>query len=587
MLSAIASRYRISLYGAARVGNLDAIAYHIDHGADLNVSDSEGNRPLILAAFHGHSRAVKLLLRFDANVNITDERGVSALMWAAARGAHDVMRCLIHYGASLDQIDNSGETALIWAARNSQAESIGLLIAMGANVNIRLRGGVNALMWPAMNGDLGIIQQLIAAKIELDARSESEYRAATPLLMALKGGHEAAAKLLLAAGARKDVCDNAGKSALLYAERRGFADIVSEIKAAGISLLSIHQAVAEGNLAIVKHHVKNGIDLEVYDAESMSALMLAVKAGHEAIVRYLLNHGAYTGAAFDCAVLANNAAMTTLLLSMKPEHYTESDLQQALEEAVEQGFPAIVQALINHGVKVNSMDYEPVFNRAVLKGNIDIVNMLLAAGADVNRPDYMGYTSPLKMAVIGGSQEVVELLIAKGAYISRQEIWAAAEYGRTAIVATLLRFDDSAHYPYAPLSIADRLETPFLIAARAGKVEVVKLMLDYGVNVNARTAAGATALMLAGSPAYFAINSQGIKHAVAHTGSREIMKVLLAQGADSYEVDNTGKTAIDYACHAELKAWLIHQSAWLRRRHTVCFYARRHQLAETGIIASL
>ncbi len=84
-----------------------------------------------------------------------------------------------------------------------------------------------------------------------------------------------------------------------------------------------------------------------------------------------------------------------------------------------------------------------LLHSALAKGHVDIAELLLAAGADINAMEKRGYT-PLHWAVVGGSKAAVEWLIGKGA-----NLLLAGKDGKTALalanekqlteIATLLR----------------------------------------------------------------------------------------------------------------------------------------------------
>jgi ankyrin repeat protein len=76
-------------------------------------------------------------------------------------------------------------------------------------------------------------------------------------------------------------------------------------------------------------------------------------------------------------------------------------------------------------------------------------------------------------------------------------------------------------------------EPPLSIAAGLGKLEIVKLLLEKGANVNATDLLGQTPLMIA-----------------AKEGHLEIVKLLLAKGAAPNAKNSEGKTALDFATKA-------------------------------------
>jgi ankyrin repeat protein len=73
--------------------------------------------------------------------------------------------------------------------------------------------------------------------------------------------------------------------------------------------------------------------------------------------------------------------------------------------------------------------------------------------------------------------------------------------------------------------------TPLQLAARHGRIEVVRLLLEKGANVNARDAGGVTPLHEAAGPA----------------GPVAVVRLLLEKEANVYAQDDDGKTPLDLA----------------------------------------
>ena len=130
------------------------------------------------------------------------------------------------------------------------------------------------------------------------------------------------------------------------------------------------------------------------------------------------------------------------------------------------------------------------------KDRLDLAQVVLDAGADVNQPAVNGIT-PLMTAAFGGHTGMAKQLLAKGAN---------------------------------PAAL-DRLQkNAMTYAAGAGRTEIVAMLLAHGVDANAVYANDLTALMWA-----------------AGFGKTDTVRVLLAAGANPALKDNRGKTAADIA----------------------------------------
>ena len=120
--------------------------------------------------------------------------------------------------------------------------------------------------------------------------------------------------------------------------------------------------------------------------------------------------------------------MKTLLTSVHDR--TKLDVDSAFSEALWYGKEDIVELLIQAGADVNKsigFNQTPLI-KAVYRRHADIVELLLKSGADVNETDENGQT-PLMKAAWLKDETIVELLIK-----SRADVNASDQYGNTALL---------------------------------------------------------------------------------------------------------------------------------------------------------
>lgn len=96
-------------------------------GADLNLSDADGDTALHGAAKSGNVEIMRMLLDKGANPNAKNKQGGTPLMWAAVYGNEDAARLLLSRGANASAKDNTGVTAAEWAVRNNRDNVASLL----------------------------------------------------------------------------------------------------------------------------------------------------------------------------------------------------------------------------------------------------------------------------------------------------------------------------------------------------------------------------------------------------------------------------------------------------------------------------
>jgi len=128
----------ISIYEAAREGNIEAVKQHIAAGTDVNAKDDALEwTPLFMAAGKGHKEIVELLLANGAEVNAKGDGGVTPLHIAPLGSHKEVAELLMAKGADVNAKKDDGEIPLHYAAFVSHKEIVELLIAKGADVNAK------------------------------------------------------------------------------------------------------------------------------------------------------------------------------------------------------------------------------------------------------------------------------------------------------------------------------------------------------------------------------------------------------------------------------------------------------------------
>lgn len=236
-----------------------------------------------------------------------------------------------------------------------------------------------------------------------------------PLHRAAGGGHLAAVKVLLDAGADPNLRGGAGidydsrmkPSPLDVAVSEGHAEIVRELIRHGADVKSIcgtgwsplHLACELGHLAVAKVLLDAGADIKLGSPTGVdSPLDLAASGGHADLVRELIRHGV--------SVRSTSADGWTAL-----HHASENDMPEAVEALVE-GCAAV------EAREVDS-DRTPL-HVAAGKGSRRAVLALLRSGADVGSRDCRSNTA-LHLAACPywipteSSPEVVDTLLRWGA----------------------------------------------------------------------------------------------------------------------------------------------------------------------------
>ncbi|TSK13381.1 Ankyrin repeat domain-containing protein 27 [Bagarius yarrelli] len=125
------------LHVAALHGRTALVSLLIRHGANINVCNSQNATPLHLACQNSHTEAVRSLVECNAKLNKKDQFGNTPLIQACLKGDEETLSVLLQSGASLNLANNQGNTALHEAVRGGHQTLVELLLQTGALTHLR------------------------------------------------------------------------------------------------------------------------------------------------------------------------------------------------------------------------------------------------------------------------------------------------------------------------------------------------------------------------------------------------------------------------------------------------------------------
>ena len=247
-----------------------------------------------------------------------------------------------------------------------------------------------------------------------------------------------------------------------------------------------------------------------------------------------------------------------------------------LVEAARHRDLAAVRALLKQRADANTAEADgaTALHWAAYHGDLEIVNLLIGAGARVDRTNGLSIT-PLALASENGHAAVVERLLSKGANpnIASETgvtpLMRAARTGNVAIVRALLPRQANVN-----AAETERQQTALMWAASQRHPDVVKVLLENGADVKARTVVRRLTVMLDQGP-------PGVKTAREHAhpieagGSTALLfaavsgdvgsaRLLLDRGADVNDTAADGNSALVLAAfqgHGAVARLLLERGA--------------------------
>ena len=553
-------------------------------GARVDVPDSEGITPLMIAQKSGPKEVVPLL---EENMSSTDadavvecieerpnlkdtkalyrqnflylkEREPSVLgqqylnqeLWESPEPWD--FEAFRRAGGDIDVPSNGGRTLLCTAIGSAKAERAMALISAGADVNSPNLDPQKHLYFPASTplheatkeGMVEVIEVLIEAGADIEAKDKYGD---TPLHKAAKFGEVEAIQLFLQASANKDAREINCATPLHLAANYGKPESIGILLDAGAVIEAVDIAGCTPlHIAVVNKHVK--------------VLMTLLKAGAD---REAKNHTGNT----PLHVAAGNGHVETLMALLEAKADKEArdkDGDTPLHIAALEGKVEAFKALIIAGANIEAQDKKgkTPLHLAAQNGQVETLKALLQDGANIEAQDKKDNT-PLHLAARDRRVETLMALLEAEAdkeatnIDGRTPLHIAASNGQVEAVRTLLEAKVNTEARDSEKS------APLHRAVWKEEIEVVEALLDSGAEIDARGPAGATPLHLAtdsgkmksmqvlldAMPDIEAKDDWGCTplHRAAEVGQVEALKALLQAEADKEAQDRNGNTPLHLA----------------------------------------
>lgn len=300
---------RTALHHAANHGDAVGADLLLTHRAVKEARDNRGYSALHIAAENGHVELAELLLQrgcdFEAIVGQAPDsqqtEGVRPLMLAASGGAGEIVASLLSTGADPNACNDKGETALHIAAMENKPAALRALAGSSQSLEAKARDGATPLIAAVRAGSLEACKALIA----LGARPDYRTRTNSTLLMV---ADQRTIPYLLELGADVAAVNDDGWTALLFAAQRNLASVALLVEAGadpnarsyrGVTALMV--AASWAKVEIVEYLLEKGVDARARDVDGWTPLMFAVVTTSEPLCRLLRDAGGEAASADESA----------------------------------------------------------------------------------------------------------------------------------------------------------------------------------------------------------------------------------------------------------------------------------------------
>jgi ankyrin repeat protein len=445
-----------------------------------SLAAAQGTARLVDAVRDGNVAAARTLLRQRVDVNAPDAEGMTALHWAAHRNNPELVQLLLGAGANPNAANRYGVRPLHEAATVGSAAIVEALLKAGADVEATYGEGERPLMTAARAGSVPVVRVLLARGAFVNARDTWQGQSA--LMWATAEDHAEVARVLIEAGADVNARSTIHNFDSLTT---GGGGVILDRHMGGLTAL--HFAARQGAIKTAEVLLSKGAAINLTEPQySMSPMQIAIFNGHYRFAKMLIDKGAQV----------NDGSL-----------YTAVEMRNL--------------ATYNNRPNPPEMDGDI--------GALEIVNLLLERGADPNLPmakriparqaqgniNVTPGATPLYRATRATDLQTVQALLAKGADPMR-----AARDGSTPMMV-------AAGFGQRAAAADDEFTDA---GPRADPLDLIKLFVEKGADVNAVNNTGSSAL-----------------HYAAQQGNEKMIEYLMAQGAKTDIKNKQGRTPAELA----------------------------------------
>jgi ankyrin repeat protein len=392
----------------------------------------------------------------------------------------------------------AGDTRLADAAMQRDTATVRKLIDQHVDVNAPGADGTPPLHWLVRVDDFETARRLIRAGADV---SKPNRYGVTPMSLASANGNAEMIALLLEAGADANVTDQTGETALMTATKVGNVDAIRTL-------------------------LDHGATVDARDpAFQQTALMMAVRENHPDVLKLLIDRGAQVN------VQTRTGGTPNWVLPNSVPGFGH-------------GIGIVRGGLPDRGSRFLIPGAMTPLLYAARDGRIESAKLLLGAGAELEHTDANGIT-PLLMAITNNHIEMARYLIDRGANVKAVD-W----YGRTPLWAAV----ETRNMDVDSSTFENGVD-------RAPVLELIKVILEKGVDVNARTKETPPIrrqmLHVTGDLSWVDFTGQTPFLRATLSADLEVMRMLLAHGADPKIPAFAGTTALMAAAGVN---WVVDQT---------------------------
>jgi ankyrin repeat protein len=400
----------------------------------------------------------------------------------------------------------------------------------------------------AQRQDVTALRSLVAKKTGINV---AQPDGTTALHWAAHWNDTEAVKMLLKAGANPKTANRFGASPLSEAAAAANPEIVKALLQAGADPKTLTTADGEtvlmtasrtGNVEIVRMLLDGGADVNAQEKyKGQTALMWAAIERHAPVVKLLLERGAdWKARGFYRETRPPRLSAASSISPIPRGGFS------ALHFAAREGDVETVRLMLDAGVDINygDVDNTSALVVAIMNKQFTLAKFLIERGADPNTVDASGRT-PLYASVDIRNEDWSTLpnRPLEDSLPSLEIVKALLDRGAKVDAPLKRPLPGRSGMDAGDTSLGEGT-TPLMRAARSGDHQVIRLLLAQGADTKLTTRDGNTALLFAAGVGYRDKNTRGTE-----ADALESVKVLMAAGLDLKQTNNRGENTLHGAAN--------------------------------------
>lgn len=544
------SRQRDTLHAIALEVQNDVLGKRREAILGRAVSSMAAARTASSAISRAPSSHVARSTMHTTSIDPSAARGATAISqekrWfdAVIKGKFDIVREMVEENPDLVNVTNTAQnTALHAAAARGHVDIAQFLISKNADVNAKNRDQKTPLQFAIDKKNEAIAFLLLKNNARYNRGKDDAF--ITPILSRIRSGESLQAD----APAQREEIRTVAASSSRTAQSAAYSSVATTSHTSQSLDMELWEAARDGKLEEVKNLISAGARVNSqHPGNKATPLHMAVINERTPIINYLLQHGAD----INIQMLGGNMRGQGLTpLDVAKTEEIKDMLQRPFSQRVEVP-SAVTRASNMEAQPASNQDPNELLVNAVIEGNVQGIENALAHKAEINHRLFENQ-SLLMLAASTGNENVFRKLLESGINISLKDDRGdtVEEYIKLAPNKDRLKalLNTAKEQGGRPVSVsASAVESPHRDERVTSATNNADLDHELLMAIEAHNSAdGVRNAIENGANVNIQISGETPLHRAAFLGNKNILNILLDNGADPLSENKDGKTPAQLA----------------------------------------